>query len=146
MSNEIIKRRRIKKKLIIWLVIFAIYLGIMIYLYFFLIHLGTHPFITTLLFIFILLVTISPFLRKNKRSLYARMFPNRKRKSTSEYQKKSITTQYEEEMRQVQPKIPRSVNLDFRYRKPIINKCENCGNIIPNFVKKCPFCNVQVKY
>ena len=25
-----------------------------------------------------------------------------------------------------------------------IKKCKNCGNIVPNFVKKCPFCNKTI--
>jgi uncharacterized OB-fold protein len=36
------------------------------------------------------------------------------------------------------------VNLNYKYRKPIINKCRKCGMILPNFVKKCPNCGEPV--
>ncbi len=146
MSNEINEKDNSRKRLIFRLIVLISYVCIMVYFYFLFIQFGAHPFITIILLIFIFLISISPFLRKNKKSLYSRMFPNRKRKATLNYQKKVIAIQDEEEMHEVQPKIPKSINLDLKYRRPIINKCENCGNIIPNFVKKCPFCNAQLKY
>jgi len=146
MSNEINEKVKDRKRLIVLLIVLIIYLCIIIYLYFLFIQFGAHPFISLLLLTFIFLITISPFLRKNKKSLYSRMFPNRKRKSKLNYQKKGVNIQDETEFYEIQPKIPKSINLDLNYRKPIIKKCESCGNIIPNFVKKCPFCNTQIKY
>jgi len=36
------------------------------------------------------------------------------------------------------------VNLNLKYRKKIINKCPNCGIILPSFVKKCPNCGEKI--
>ena len=72
------------------------------------------------------------------------MFPNRKGNQNLSYQKKKKTTISEKDAKQPQLKIIQSVDLSHRYRKPIINKCENCGNIAPNFVKTCPFCKNQI--
>ena len=144
MSNEIIKKETNRKKLIVWLVILVIYLIILLYFYYLLIKFGANPFIITLLIVFIFLMTISPFLRKNKRSLYSRMFPDRKRKPPLNYEKKKRTITKEKELKLTQPKIFKSVDLNVNYRKPIIKKCENCGNIVPSFVKTCPFCKKQI--
>lgn len=118
-----------RKGYIFKLTIFVVYLIILLFFLFLLLNIGVNPFIVSLLFIFILLASIAPFLKRNKKSLYSRMFPDKKKTS-------SLSKQ-----RTVQSKIFKPINLNFKYRKPIINKCENCGNIVPNFVKKCPFCN-----
>ena len=129
-KNKVEKDSR--KGFIFKLTIFVVYLIILLFFLFLLINIGVNPFIVSLLFIFILLASIAPFLKRNKKSLYSRMFPDRKKTSSLS------------EQRTVQSKIFKPINLNFNYRKPIINKCENCGNIVPNFVKKCPFCNHSI--
>jgi uncharacterized OB-fold protein len=74
------------------------------------------------------------------------MFPDRKRKPKLDYQKPKIPVTKHKTSQQSQPKIFKPIDLEFKYKKPLIKKCENCGNIVPNFVKKCPFCNNQVIY
>ncbi len=37
-----------------------------------------------------------------------------------------------------------SVNLNFKYKKPVIRNCSNCGMILASFVKKCPICGEVV--
>lgn len=137
MSNEETKKKALRKKLIFRLILLVLYSIILIYFYYLIIEFGANPFIIVLLIIFVFLTTIGPFLRRNKRSLYSRMFPNRKIKLGQKKQR-------EKEFQQSQPRIFKLINLDFNYRKPIINKCENCGNIVPNFVKVCPFCKHQI--
>jgi len=144
MSNEITKKKTIRKKLIVRLVMLVIYLIILLYFYYLFINFGANPFIIALLIVFIFLTTIGPFLRKNKRSLYSRMFPDRKRKPTLNYKKKERTITKEKELKLTQPKIFKPIDLNFNYRNPIIKKCENCGNIVPSFVKTCPFCKKQI--
>jgi len=144
MSNDKMELRVIRKKLIIRLIIFLVYLGILLYFYYLLIKIGINPFIITLLLVFILLISIGPFLRRNKRSLYSRMFPDRKRRSTSDFQKKKVIIPNKQHMKQNESKVFKPINLDHNYRKPIINKCEKCGNIVPSFVKTCPFCKNQI--
>ena len=144
MSNITIEKSKIRKKLIFRFILLVLYLSILLYFSYLLIEFGTNPYIITLLIIFIFFATIGPFLRRNKRSLYSRMFPNRTRKRSLSTQKKRMTTTREKEVQQMQPKISKPINLDINYPKPIIKKCGNCGNIVPSFVKKCPFCKNQI--
>jgi hypothetical protein len=67
------------------------------------------------------------------------MFPEKK--SNQINKKKQIN---QKEIQKQEIKIPKPVNLELEYRKPLISKCKYCGNIIPNFVKKCPFCNKNI--
>lgn len=144
MSNEITKKETIRKKLIARLVLLVIYLIILLYFSYLFINFGANPFIITLIIVFIFLTTIGFFLRKNKKSLYSRMFPDRKRKPPLNYKKSERTITKENELKLTQPKIFKSIDLNFNYRKPIIKKCENCGNIVPGFVKTCPICKKQI--
>ena len=144
MSNEITKKEINRKKLIVRLIMLVIYLIILLYFYYLFYNFGANPFVIILLIVFIFLATIGPFLRKNKRSLYSRMFPDRRRKPTINYQRKRRPITKQKELKQTQPKIFKSVDLNFIYRKPIIKKCENCRNIVPSFVKTCPFCKKQI--
>ena len=137
MSNEQTKKKALRKKLIVRLIILVIELIILLYFYYLFFEFGANPIIIVLVIILVFLTTISPFLRRNKRSLYSRMFPNRKANLSQKQQRRK-------EFQQSQPKIFKPINLDINYRKPIINKCENCGNIVPNFVKVCPFCKHQI--
>ena len=146
MSNEEIQNRLNRKKLIIRSIILVAYLSILLYFYFLLLEFGINPLIITLLVAFVFLTTIGPFLRRNKRSLYSRMFPDRRRKIKINHQKAQISSKRKKVLQQSRTKIFKPVNLDFKYRKSIITKCENCGNIVPNFVDTCPFCKNQIIY
>ena len=146
MSNEEIQNRLNRKKLIIRSIILVAYLSILLYFYFLLLEFGINPLIITLLVVFVFLTTIGPFLRRNKRSLYSRMFPDRRRKTKIINQKTQISSKRKKDLQPSQTKIFKPINLDFKYRKSIIAKCENCGNIVPNFVDTCPFCKHQIIY
>ncbi len=50
------------------------------------------------------------------------------------------------DIEQPQIKIFKPIDLNFKYRKSIIKKCENCGNIVPNFVDTCPFCKNKINF
>ncbi|MFX0038032.1 MAG: hypothetical protein ACFFCY_09535 [Promethearchaeota archaeon] len=133
--------QNLSKKTILKLIGLAIYAAIFLYLYFLLINFGLNPLIISILLVFIFLTTIGPFLRPKKRRLYSRMFPNRKSGANLNKDSKKTHNLKQKELNQLEPRIPKPMNLDFEYRKSIINKCKNCGNTVPNFVKKCPFCN-----
>ncbi|MFX0002028.1 MAG: hypothetical protein ACFE9C_01175 [Candidatus Hodarchaeota archaeon] len=128
------KNQKSSKKTALKLIGLTIYLALFIYLYYLLVNFGLNPLIVSILLIFIFLATIGPFLRPKKRTLYSRMFSNKKSGERNNNLK-------QKEHNQLESKIPKPMNLDFNYRKSIINKCKNCGNTVPNFVKKCPFCN-----
>ncbi|MHA2037241.1 MAG: hypothetical protein ACW98X_12450 [Promethearchaeota archaeon] len=73
------------------------------------------------------------------------MFPDRKKRSIYERERRKRTPVIKKVPKQIQPKVFQAIDLEFEYRKPLISDCENCGNILPNFVKdKCPFCGEQV--
>jgi hypothetical protein len=129
-----------RKKLFLKLIGLILSIALLIYVYYFLVNFGWNPFIVSIMLIFIILVTIGPFLRRNKKGLYSRMFSDSKKRAHLQYKKKLEN----EEIQTIESKIPKPINLDVEYRKPLINKCKNCGNIVPNFVKKCPFCDENV--
>ncbi|MFX1388853.1 MAG: hypothetical protein ACFE9Z_02175 [Promethearchaeota archaeon] len=113
-----------------------VYLAIFIFMFYFLITLGFNPFIIFLFLFFIVLATIGLFFGIKKKKIYSRMFSKDKNiEITREDQNEQVEIYNKEQM------IPRPVNLGSSYRKPLIDKCKHCGNIVPNFVKKCPFCN-----
>ena len=136
-------REIIRKKIIGRLIFIAIIIVILIILYYLLIQYGANPLILLIIFIFLFLVSIGPLFRQNRRTLYSRMYPDRKRKTSISKQKVKVTP---EEIRRHQPKVFRPVSLEASYNKPLILKCEKCRNTIPSFVKRCPFCNKQIKY
>jgi len=135
-ENEIVIKR--SKTRVILLVF---YIVILLFLYFYLTDLKFNPTIVILLLVFFLLIGIGVFLKQTKGSLYSRMFPEKKRKSSINKQQKMLR---EKQEKRYQQRIPTYVNLNSQYHKPLITKCPGCGNILPNFVKKCPFCNKQL--
>ena len=142
MESESKKTRSSRKKVILKFSGMAIYIVILLYFYFLLITFGFNPLIISILLIFIVLTTIGPFFRLKKRKLYTRMFPDKTKLGEQTREEQVLNT---EDLEQQEAKLPKPINLEFEYRKPIINKCKNCGNIVPNFVKKCPFCNKNVE-
>ena len=138
-NNKEITRKKLTRRLIF----IVVYLFILIFLYFFLINLGINPLGLLIVFLFLYLISIGPLFRQKKRTLYSRLYPDRKRTSSMSQQKIKTAP---EKIRQPQPKIFRPVSLEASYNKPLVLKCEKCGNIIPNFVKRCPFCKRQFRY
>jgi hypothetical protein len=138
------KNKETPKKNIFKLIGIILYLIFIIYLFYLLISSGFNPIIITILLAFIVLTTIGPFLKPRKKKIYSRMFPERKNGVNE--QKKIIKEQVinQQELNQREVRIPKQVNLEVEYRKSLITKCKNCGNIVPNFVKKCPFCNKNI--
>ncbi len=123
------------KKAIALLVIYSL---VLLFLYFYFINLNFNPIITISLLSFLFLVGFGLFFKRSKRRLYSEMFPDRKRKSSSSKQTRVAREKV------IQPRIPRRISLDSGVHKPLIKKCQGCGNILPSFVKKCPFCNKQI--
>jgi hypothetical protein len=134
------KNKDSRKTMVLKLIGLTLYFALFLYLYYLFTNFGLNPLIVLILLIFIILTTIGPFFRRNKQGLYSRMFSGaKKRDNLNKRQKRDV-----EEIQKPKSKIPRPVNLEVEYRKPLINKCKNCGNIVPNFVKKCPFCHKNI--
>ena len=138
------------KRYILTAILLIIYLLILLYLYNVFLQLGAYPYILIIIFIFVFLITISPFFRqKNRRSFYSRLFPDRKRHQPPKRSRNKKRIRPIEKKKplqtQIQPKIYKPIDLEVDYRIPLISNCENCGNILPNFVKdKCPFCGEKM--
>ena len=82
MTTEIERSKHSRKKNIIRLSFFIIYIIVLFLIYFYLTKWGINPFITIFLLLFLFLITIGIVLRRTKGSLYSRIFPDKKRRSS----------------------------------------------------------------
>jgi len=137
------KERKERKSLIILLVI--LFLSLMIFLYFILANLGVNPFIIVLMLAFVSLIAIGSFFMKHrKKSLYSELFPDKDRNKIQRPSRK-IELKKKVESEVFEKTKLREVNLDFKYRKTLINKCEKCGMIITSYKKHCPICGNSIE-
>jgi len=144
MTNETKPKESTPKRILFKFIILAIYISVLIIFYNFLdSRFGANPFVVVPLLVFVFLISVGPFLKRRKKSLYSRMFPDKKKRMALNTQRRRDKFKIEEP-KQPQPKVFKHISLDFNYSTPLIGKCENCRNILPNFVKKCPFCGKQV--
>jgi hypothetical protein len=140
------KNKGLGIKVLLKIVGIVLYIAIFIYLFYLLINFGFNPIIISILLVFIILTTIGPFLRRNKRrTIYSRMFSEGRSGTKLNTQSRTERINDGEKLQETVQKIPKPINLEYEYHKPIISKCKYCGNIVPNFVKKCPFCNKHIK-
>lgn len=144
MTNETKPKESTPKRILFKFIILVIYLSVLIFFYTFLTQFGANPFIVVTLLVFVFLISVGPFLKRRKKSLYSRMFPDKKKRMALNTQRRRDKFKISEP-KQPQPKVFKHISLDFNYSTPLIGKCENCGNILPNFVKKCPFCGKQIR-
>ncbi|MHA1986379.1 MAG: hypothetical protein ACW98D_07065 [Promethearchaeota archaeon] len=139
MINKTEAKKSTPKGIILKFFVLIIYISVLIVFYNLLKNVGANPFVVVIVLVFVFLITIGPFLKRNKKSLYSRMFPDKKKRI-------ALNTQRRRDKfkigipRQPQPNVFKQISLDFKYNTPLISKCENCKNILPKFVKKCPFC------
>ncbi len=146
MIDQDIEKKKSKKGIILRLFFLIVNLLIVFFLYNLLNEFGINPFIIGLILIFVFLVFAGPLLSGKSKSLYSRMFPDKKKKAREKFQRKREEYEKKDEMRQFKLKHINQINLDFEYRKPIIHKCEYCGMIITQFAKKCPICGKKTDY
>ena len=144
MTSEIKKKKSSPQKFLFKLIFLIIYLAIALFFLNLFIGLGANPLIIGSLLLFVFLAPIGLFFNRNKKSLYSRMFPDKKKRIVLNTQRRKDIFKIKE-IKQPQPKVFKHISLDFSYSKPLIGKCENCGNLLPNFVKKCPFCNKKLE-
>ena len=142
-EKNIYKKKKERKFLRILLLI--IFLSLMIFLYFYLVNLAINPFLVILMLAFICLIIIgSFFMKKRKKSIYSELFPDKKR-NTIQRPPRKIELKIQTESKVFEKPKLRDVNLDFKYRKTLINKCENCGMIITSYKKHCPICGNSIE-
>ena len=122
------------------LIFLLIYSGFLIFLFFILTSSGINSIISSLIVLFLLLVVIGPVLSGMRKSLYTSMF-SRKKQSDSSYQQHKETVKKQHKITGYKPRRDiKPVNLNFKYQRPLVGKCSNCGMTVAGFVKKCPRC------
>jgi len=74
------------------------------------------------------------------------LFKSKKPKTKPEYQLYKEYLEEGNERYQQKPRENVKVSLDFKYRKPLIQKCKYCGMILATSAKKCPQCGNSVEH
>ncbi len=134
-----------KKSIIIRLIFIIVYSIFLYYLYLFLINLRIQHLIIILILIFLILIVIGPLITGISKAMYNRLFQRKKKRiEKSDYQFYKEQLKSTRQDTQIQPLDTKDINLDFKYRKPIIRRCNNCKIIVPNFVKTCPNCRKPI--
>ncbi len=135
-ENKNIQKRKVFE--IIGGILYSIFL---LWLFFLLIELGAIVIIAILVTFFIGLCIFSSVFINAARS---------KKKYAEHLERKIANDEYKvltkiEKIKLAKPtkkKVVKPINLELNLsrRKPLIKKCDNCGMILPGFVKKCPVC------
>ncbi|MFW9896111.1 MAG: hypothetical protein ACFFD7_09940 [Candidatus Thorarchaeota archaeon] len=115
-------------------------IGIFI-LYYILIEFKTNLIIVILIAVFILLTFAGLIFRQRKaKRIYNQLFPEKKRQAQPIKRREEFRIENEPDLKKLT-----EINLNFKYRRPLIKKCENCGMVIASYVKKCPICGELIK-
>ena len=105
---------------------------------------GINLYIIVIILIFISLIFLgSIFKRRKQKSLYSQLYPE-KSQDLSQRPKRKFELTIKAEKEPLEKKF-REVNLDYTYRKSLINKCENCGMIITGYTTNCPGCGKAIE-
>ena len=72
------------------------------------------------------------------------MFSDKNKKKKGEYQKQKETIEKDGQIKSYTPRKIKPVNLNIKYRRPLVVKCSNCRMTVAGFVKKCPKCGEAI--
>ncbi|MFX0073731.1 MAG: zinc ribbon domain-containing protein, partial [Candidatus Hermodarchaeota archaeon] len=124
--------------------LFIVYIISMVVIFIVLFYFEVNSFLIIIILAFISLLILGSILKRRKqKSLYSKLYPEKKQNMIQRPQRKLELTIKAEEA-PVEKKF-REVNLNFKYRKTLINKCENCGMIITSYKKNCPICGKAIE-
>lgn len=139
------KKKLYSKKIIGKSLVLIAYAVLLLLLYNLLMEYSDNIFIVLLILAFILITLLGPLLKpkKSQQRLYKKMFPGSDKSRRRPHRDRRDQYKREQEFDYKKQDI-KPVNLNYKYRKPLINKCRKCGMILPNFVKKCPNCGEPV--
>jgi RNA polymerase subunit RPABC4/transcription elongation factor Spt4 len=136
---------RHSRKIFIKIVVLLISLVINVFLFYILTSIGINPFIVLLLLACMASIVIgSIFRQKKKKSLYVELYSNKERNKIQRPPRK-LDLKIDSDSQKMEQNKTRNVDLDFKYSKSLINKCENCGIIITGYKNKCPTCGKDFK-
>ncbi|MHA1489611.1 MAG: hypothetical protein ACTSRI_08150 [Promethearchaeota archaeon] len=125
------------------IILLIIYFIFLFELFKILINYGASPLLAFALDFFALLFFIG-FLVKGKGNSFFSRFKHKKINLKDTDKKKK--EEYLKQFKKYHPQLRRidKIDLNKKYRKPIVRKCSNCGIILPGFVKKCPNCGENI--
>ncbi len=129
-----------KKKASRNFIILVIYVAGLLFLYYLFVQFDANPLLALVIVVFVFFIFIGPIFKFTRRkSLYAKMFPDKKKVR----QQKRL---YMSEKKSPLPEEPKKVDLSFKYQRSLVLKCYKCGMIIPNIksLKKCPACGEPI--
>jgi RNA polymerase subunit RPABC4/transcription elongation factor Spt4 len=130
-----------QKRIVLRSLTLILYLFIIIFLFYLLTVYKTNPLIIGLTVSFVVLLLLGFYLRTRKsKTLYSKMFPNKRRKNNQQYHQRE---EFKIDRSPDRKKLA-DISFDFKYRRALINKCENCGMTLTSFVKNCPRCGSRV--
>jgi len=122
-----------------------VYVIAMVVVFIVMLNFGVNPFIIIILLAFISLTILGSILKRRKqKSMYSKLYPDKKQVTIQRPARKLELT-IKPEQKAPEEKKFREVNLNFKYRKSLINKCENCGMIITSHKKNCPICGKTIE-
>jgi len=135
--------------LILRVIFSVISLLILLYLFYLFFEFGANPILIIFILLFTILLFLGPIYKKDKKTLYSKIFPDKK--TQLEALKRQYTSVQKQQSQEDEPryyekrKIP-LINLEVKYHKQLLSKCENCGFLIVSSAKKCPKCGKSIKH
>ena len=138
--NTDVKKKKSWKRDLIKVISIVVFLIFLYELYNFLMNLGASLLLALIIMLFPTLVFIGVLVRDKSKpflSIFSKNKNNSKDSSKEDFL--SVYEKYHPQQRRVDV-----VNIQSKYRKPIIRKCPNCGIIVPGFAKKCPNCGESI--
>lgn len=124
-------------------ILFVVYLYLLYVVYCSLNRMGANIILILLILLFLFLIGLGLFIQINSK------IKSWARKKEIEESKKDYLSEKEkflEDYKKLHGRKRRIdyINLNTKYRKPIVRKCSNCGIVLAGFVKQCPNCGERV--
>lgn len=138
--NTDVKKKKSWKRYLIKVILIIVYLIFLYELYRILINLGASLILALFIMLFPTLVFIGLLVRDKNKSFFSIFKQNRNNsKKTSKDDFLSVYEKYHPQQRRID-----IINIQSKYRKPLVRKCSNCGILVPGFAKKCPNCGERI--
>lgn len=139
-----INPERDKRRDLLRLFVILLILIVLIFLFQILTEFGSPFFITILVLLFVFLVFLGLLLRKNSGSIYKKLFPDKRDAIRRRRERRERKIVFEKTPEIAQHDKVKNVDLNVKYKKPMIKRCPKCNMIVPNFMKKCPNCGQEI--
>jgi RNA polymerase subunit RPABC4/transcription elongation factor Spt4 len=144
-NGEPMEEKRRQRGIFVKILLLILSLAIIVFLIYILTSFGINPIIVLLLLACMASIIIGfIFRQKKKKSLYLELYHDKERNKIQRPPRK-LEMKNDPDPKKLEQKRLRNVDLDFKYSKSLINKCENCGMTITGYKKKCPTCGKDFK-